>query len=110
MASASVSETDQRKRFARLGPWCHDHRRLVLVLWVVLLIGSNGIANAIGQNYRAEFSVPGAESTKGFDILKSEFGGQGSGYVGTIVFRAEQGVDDPQVEAAMKKLFAEVAR
>ena len=36
----------------------------------------------------------------GFDILDDQFGGQGTGTVGTIVFRAEQGVDDPEVRAA----------
>ena len=40
----------------------------------------------------------------------SEFGGQGAGQVGTIVFRAEQGVDDPEVQAAMEAYFDEVAQ
>ena len=31
----------------------------------------------------------------GLDILDDNFGGEGSGAVGTIVFRVEQGVDDP---------------
>ena len=38
----------------------------------------------------------------GFDILDEHFGGQGTGITGTIVFQAEQGVDDPEVQAAME--------
>ena len=95
--------------FVRLGPWCHDHRRLVLVVWLIVLLGANAVAGAVGDDYRADFSPPGAESTAGFDTLEAEFGGQDTGYTGTIVFRAEQGVDDPEVQRAMEALFADVA-
>ena len=94
--------------FARLGPWCHDRRRFVLILWIALLVGSNAVAGAIGQDYRADFSLPGAESTEGFDILREGFGGEGTGYSGTVVFRAEQGVNDPAVKSAMQSFLAEV--
>jgi hypothetical protein len=94
---------------ARLGPWCHDHRRLVLGLWVALLVVSNGVAGRIGEDYHADFSLPGQESTEGFDVLTEEFGGQGTGWAGTIVFRAEQGVENPEVKAAMQRLFTKVA-
>jgi putative drug exporter of the RND superfamily len=95
--------------FTRLGPWCHDRRRLVLGLWIAALLLGNGIAGSVGEDYRQDFSLPGAESTAGFDILDAEFGGQGAGQVGTIVFQADQGVDDPEVQAAMQGLFDEVA-
>jgi RND superfamily putative drug exporter len=93
--------------FARLGPWCHDRRRLVLAFWIAVLVIGNGVAGGIGDDYRQDFSLPGAESTKGFDILDAEFGGQGAGQVGTIVFSADQGVLDPQVRNAMEHLFEE---
>ena len=38
-------------------------------------------------------------------MLEEETGGFGAGIPGTIVFRAEQGVDDPEVEAQMTQLF-----
>jgi len=94
--------------FARLGTWCHDRRRLVVALWVAALVLANGIASGVGEAYRADFSLPGAESTEGFDILNAEFEGEGAGQTGTIVFQAEQGVDDPEVRSAMEALFAEV--
>ena len=95
--------------FARLGAWCHDRRRLVLVTWIAVLLLSNGVAFGVGEAYRQDVRLEGAESTEGFDTLNAAFGGEGAGQVGTIVFRAEQGVDDPEVRAAMEVLFVEVA-
>jgi putative drug exporter of the RND superfamily len=94
--------------FARLGTWCHDRRKLVLGLWVALfLIG--GAAQGAGSAFRDEFNLPDSESKTGFDILDEHFGGQGTGITGTIVFQAEQGVDDPEVERQMEALFDETA-
>ena len=95
--------------FARLGPWCHDRRRLVLGLWIAVLVLGGVFSGAIGSAFRDEFNLPDVESKTGIDILDDEFGGQGSGIVGTIVFRADQGVDDPAVKDQMQKLFDKVA-
>ncbi len=95
--------------FSRIGPWCHDHRRIVLGLWIAALFLVNGIASSVGEDYRQDFSLPGAESTEGFDILNESFEGQGAGQTGTIVFQADQGVADPAVQAAMTELFDAVA-
>jgi RND superfamily putative drug exporter len=95
--------------FARLGTWCHDRRRLVAGLWVAVLIIGGAVSGAVGNAFRDEFNLPDVESRTGFDILDDNFGGQGTGVVGTIVFRADQGVDDPEVRAEMQALFDEVA-
>ncbi len=96
--------------FARLGPWCHDRRRLVVVTWIVVLVVGNGIAGGIGDAYRQDFSLEGFESTDGFTLVQSEFDdGSGSPQSGQIVFEAEQGVEDPAIQAAMEELFTEVA-
>src|SRR4051812_9880503 len=96
--------------FGRLGPWCHDHRRSVVVLWLAVLVLGGIAQGAIGNGFRDDFNLPDVESKTGFDILDRDFGGQGTGETGTIVFRADQGVDDPTVKREMSRLFAAVAR
>ncbi|MEW6153801.1 MAG: MMPL family transporter [Actinomycetota bacterium] len=96
-------------RFARLGSWCHDHRKAVLALWLGALVMFGALSSSVGSAFRDEFSLPDVESKRGFDILEARFGGQGTGQSGTIVFRASQGVDDPAVQRAMSALFDEVA-
>jgi RND superfamily putative drug exporter len=95
---------------ARLGTWCHDKRWRVVIGWVVVLFVANGVAGGIGDAYRQDFSLDGFESTEGFALVESQFDdGSGSPQSGQIVFAAPQGVDDPEVQAAMEDLFAEVA-
>jgi len=96
--------------FARLGSWCHDHRKAVVGLWLAALVLSGALSGTIGGAFRDEFNLPDVESKEGFDLLDEEFGGQGTGQSGTIVFRAEQGVDDPAVRTAMQTLFDDVAK
>jgi RND superfamily putative drug exporter len=96
--------------FSRLGTWCHDRRKLVLGLWVGVLVFGFAVSGAVGDAFRDEFNLPDVESKTGFDILDDNFGGEGTGVVGTIVFQAQQGVEDPEVEAAMQALFDETAQ
>ena len=78
--------------------------------WILVLVVGNGVASGIGDAYRQDFSLEGFESTDGFSLVESEFeDGSGSPQTGQIVFRAEQGVNDPAVRAAMEKMFAAVA-
>ena len=91
--------------FARLGSWCFRKRKTVAILWVVGIAAVGGVSSAVGGSFGQDFSPPGFESTRGFDTLNEEVGGVGAGIPGTIVFRAEQGIDDPEVKEAMEGLF-----
>jgi putative drug exporter of the RND superfamily len=93
---------------ARLGRWCHIHRVRVLIAWVAALLVLGGVMGATGTGYRSDFTLPDVESARGSDIIDANFGGQGGGQTGSIVFRAEQGVDNPDVERAMERYFTEV--
>jgi RND superfamily putative drug exporter len=95
--------------FSRLGTWCHDRRRLVLGLWLAVLVFGFGVSGAVGDGFRDEFNLPDVESKEGNDILEEHFGGQGAGALGTIVFHADQGVEDPEVERQMQALFDHAA-
>lgn len=88
----------------------HDKRRWVLGFWIVGLILVNVVAGGIGNDYRDDFNLPNVESKRGFDVLEERFDGAGAGQSGSIVFQADQGVTDPEVQAEMEQLFAKVAK
>jgi len=94
--------------FARLGRWCYRRRILVVVAWLGAVVVVSTVSGVAGNGFRSEFSLPDVESRRGFEILDERFGGQGAGWVGTIVFRAEQGVQDPQVRSVMEPFLQQV--
>jgi RND superfamily putative drug exporter len=94
--------------FGRLGSWCFARRRTVIALWILAVVVVGGVSSSVGGSFGEEFDPPGFESSRGFDTLEEQFGGQGAGIPGTIVFKADAGVTDPQVQAAMEQLFARV--
>ena len=97
--------------FAKLGRWCFRNRGKVVLLWLATLIVAGGASGAIGTAYSTEFALPDVESRRGFDILDEHFAGSGAGGEGgTIVFRAEQGVADPEVQRAMTAFLDEASR
>ncbi|HET9094007.1 MAG TPA: MMPL family transporter [Solirubrobacteraceae bacterium] len=93
-----------------LSRWCIAHRRWVVVGWVILAVGANLIANAVGRNYATNFSLPGTQSQQVSNLLTREFPAQG-GDVDTIVFRYARGrYDAPVVRTAINGLLAQVRR
>ena len=94
--------------FQRLGPWMHDHKWWVIAAWVLVLVSANGVASSLGDGYGEGGDLPDIEAKRGFDLLESASDGADTGQSGRIVFRAEQGVADPQVQATMEDLFAAV--
>ncbi len=95
---------------ARLGRWTFQHRRTTLIAWLVALVGFAALGNVIvGPSYSSAFEIPASESASGFDVMSEFFPQQGaSRQSGSIVFRAEQGVTDAAVQAAMTDYFVEV--
>ena len=94
--------------YAFLGRSCFRHPWRVLALWLVALLVLGSASTSLGASWGGDLSNPGSESQEGIDVLKNHFDGLGAGPRGTIVFRAEQGVDDPEVRAKMSALFADV--
>jgi len=91
---------------ARLGRWCFDHRFAAVGLWLAALVGVFAAVGAVGPAYEDAFDVPNADSAEGFAVLEEHFAHLGTGgQSGTIVFRADQGVDDLDVTVAMEELF-----
>ena len=93
---------------SRLGASCYRRRRLVIVLWVVALAVLGGAAGRIGTNFSLQFNLPDVESARGIDVLTETFGGESSGRTGSIVVRADAGVNRPEVVQPLTGFFAEL--
>jgi RND superfamily putative drug exporter len=93
----------------RVGGWCFDHPRATVGLWAAVLVAVLAAAGAAGPAFGGGAAVPGSDSAAGFAALEQHFPELGTGgRSGTIVVRAEQGVDDPEVVAGLEELFAVV--
>src|ERR1700688_2672367 len=107
--SSTTSQERSLGIVARAGSWAGHHRRLVLIGWIVLLVGSLGISGAVGTNYSTNFSLPGTESQRATDLLKRDFPAQ-SGDADQIVMRAREGqITDPAVRARVERMLKNVA-
>src|SRR5271156_5640279 len=68
-----------------LAAWCVRHRRIVVLLWVVVLVVSIFSVKAAGTDYSNNFSFPHTQSFDAINLLKSVAPGQ-SGDTEQVVF------------------------
>lgn len=107
--SPSSTSPSSTSLLGRVAGWCFDHRIRAIGLWLVAFVAIFGAAGAAGPQFDGDAQVPGSGSAAGFAALAEYFPELGTGgQTGTIVFRADRGVDDPEVRAAMEELFATV--
>ena len=96
--------------YIKLARWCYAHRRPVVAAWIAVVVLAGVAVGIVGSDFDGNPEAPESESRDGFEVLEEHFGGLGAGPAGSIVFQAEQGVTDPQVQAAMEDLFAATDR
>jgi RND superfamily putative drug exporter len=89
-----------------LARWCVTHRRLVLIIWAVVLILSLGILKSVGTAYSNSFNLPNTESTDAIKLLQQS-APKDSGDTEQVVFATSGGdkVTDPSIEAQVGKLI-----
>jgi RND superfamily putative drug exporter len=92
----------------RLARWSYTHRWRMLGIWIVALVAIITLGNTAGGDYSSDFSLPGSESQKAFDLLEERFPAR-AGDTADIVFKAEAGVNDPQIRSQMQGLLAQIA-
>ena len=92
----------------RLARFCYRRRWLVLGIWVALLVVLNVASGAIGTNYHTEFNQPDSESKQVQDALTAGGNEADAGFPASIVFSADQGNQDPTVQATMTQFFDQI--
>src|ERR1700722_18034388 len=54
-----------------LAGWCVRHRRMVVLLWLLVLVTSIFTVEAVGTNYSNNFNFPHTQSFDAIHLLKS---------------------------------------
>ena len=90
--------------------WSLDHRRAVIAIWILLLVGALGATRAVGNRFYNSVSLPGTESQRASDLLHRTFPSV-AGDVDQIIFHTRSGrVTDPAVRAAVQPVLARIRR
>jgi RND superfamily putative drug exporter len=89
---------------ARIGHFASTHPWRYIAVWLVTVATLAGAAVTIGPAFTSSITAPASESSAGLEIMTEAFPSAG-GDSGTIVFKAEHGIADPQVQSAMTELF-----
>jgi putative drug exporter of the RND superfamily len=92
----------------RIATGCYRGRWAVLGGWIAFLVVISIVGGVAGGELRNNFDLPGAESQDAADLLKAGgFQGQ-SGESGQIVFAADAGLEDADVQTAAEDFLDEV--
>jgi RND superfamily putative drug exporter len=92
---------------ARWARGCATHPWRVVAAWVGIVAVLVLCVGAFGGSLRDEFKIPGSETQKATDLIKSEFTSE-QGAVLNVVFAAPEGqrLDTPERKAAVEKAVA----
>jgi len=92
----------------KLTRWTIAHRRIVVLLWIVLAAGVFGLARTVGTHNANDFSLPNTDSQRAVDLLKSHFPAQ-AGDADQIVFHTRSGkLTDPSTRTVIVPLLARI--
>src|SRR4051794_31891692 len=91
-----------------LARWSVNHRRLVIVGWIIALVAFMGASHSAGNKFANNLTLPGTDSTRGVDLLKSSFP-SASGDQDQIVFHTDGGsITSVQSRARIARAIASV--
>src|SRR3954453_13021139 len=92
----------------RSARWCYHRRRLVLVLWIAAFLAFGFLGKALDGGDATSAKLPRSDSIAGYDLLKARFPQQAGDSV-RVVFKADQGVNDPSVQPRVEALLGELS-
>jgi RND superfamily putative drug exporter len=92
-----------------LAGWCVRHRRLVLLIWAIVLVLSLGLVKSIGSDYSNSFSFPHTQSSDAIALLQAS-APKVSGDTEQIVYATSDGVKvtDPAVKSRITAMISKI--
>jgi putative drug exporter of the RND superfamily len=101
---STASRQGRPSWLGRIGAWCYDHRRAVLLGWIVGVIAVIAVASAIGSRFENDYGG-GGQSQQVQDILAQRFPAQ-AGDDAQVVFRSSGPLDSPNAIARVDHALA----
>jgi putative drug exporter of the RND superfamily len=93
-----------------LARWCFRHRRVVVALWLLALVGSFALSEAAGTRFSTKFQLPNTQSAQALSLLEHDFPAA-SGSSDQIVIYAPSGtLRGGALGARATKMLDQVAR
>jgi putative drug exporter of the RND superfamily len=95
----------------RLARWCFEHRRRVVVGWLLALVVVGVLSQSLGSKFNSNFSLPNTDSQAAVTLLKTNFP-TASGEGDQIVIQSSHGatVTSPAVKTAVSDALAKVEK
>jgi RND superfamily putative drug exporter len=92
----------------RLATWCYRHRRRVLLVWLVALVGVIALGRGFGGDTTTSFTLPSVESQQAFQLLQSRFPSR-AGDSAEVVFATPAGVQSSATRAQVAQILGQLA-
>jgi RND superfamily putative drug exporter len=93
-----------------LAQWCFRHRKVVLALWLLALIGIGGAAQAAKSDYSTNFTLKNTQSVHALNILEAN-SKKTSGDLDQIVLQAKTGkITSPAIASEIKAVLIKVSK
>jgi len=73
-----------------LANWTFKHRKLVVILWLLVLVGIGGVSQKVGSAYSDSFTLPKTESKTALDLVSQYLPSQKGDSI-QVVFASKQG-------------------
>lgn len=106
-ASEAASHTWRPGPLGRLGIWVTEHRRIVGIAWIALVIGLGIFAPSVEKNLSgAGWQADGSESVAVRDLAQEHFGGNASHAIQVVV----HSTDGPLEAGEGARVLAQVTR
>jgi putative drug exporter of the RND superfamily len=92
-----------------LAGWCVRHRRVVLLVWLLVLVLTGTLARSVGSDFSSNFNFPHTQSFDAINLLKSVAPGR-SGDTEQVVFGTSGGqkLTDPVVGQRINTMVNEI--
>src|ERR1700722_3164991 len=106
--AAVGAHTAEATMLGRLAGWCFDHRRRVLLIWIVAIIVITVVAQSMGSRFQDSFASGNSASQQVQNLLAARFP-QAAGTSADVVITTGGTIGSPDNHATTDALVAKLS-